>query len=324
MRAVVYRAYGGPEVLGVEEVVVPAPGDDEVSIRVRAASVNKGDWHLMRGEPALIRLMSGLRRPKLAILGTDVAGTIEAVGAKVTAFEVGDEVFGDLSGSGFGTFAEYVCGRVDALAPKPAGVSFEEAAAVPSAAVTALQAVRDHARVSRGERVLVHGASGGVGTYAVQLAKHFGAEVTGVCRGDKTEAVRVLGADRAIDYTQQDFASEGEQYDAIVDAGAYRSIFDHRRALKPGGRYVLVGGSMRALMQAMTLGPIVSMIGGKTIGNFLVKPNRTDLEFLAGLLESGAVRPVIDRRYGLDDLPEAMRYFEGGGVTGKVVIAIDA
>ena len=225
MKAMVYHNYGSPDVLKFEEVRTPTPADDEVLIKVRAASANAGDWHLLRGEPFLVRLMAGLRKPKDTVLGADVAGRVEAVGAKVAQFRPGDAVFGDLSESGFGAFAEYVSAPEDALVPKPAKLSFEEAAAVPSAATTALQALRDKGRIEPGQSVLVNGASGGVGSFAVQIAKSFGADVTGVCSTRNLEMVRSLGANHVIDYTQEDYTQNGSRYDLIVDAAAYPPIF---------------------------------------------------------------------------------------------------
>ncbi len=320
MKAMVYHNYGSPDVLKLEEVRKPTPADDEVLIKVHAASANAGDWHLLRGEPFLVRLMAGLRKPKDTILGADVAGRVEAVGESVTRFRPGDAVFGDLSESGFGAFAEYVSAPENALVPKPAKLSFEEAAAVPSAATTALQALRDKGRIQPGQRVLVNGASGGVGSFAVQIAKSFGADVTGVCSTRNLEMVRSLGADHVIDYTQEDYTQNGRRYDLIVDAAAYRPFSDSQRALNPNGIYVLIGGSGAQFLQATLLGPWASMTGDKKVATLLKKPNSEDLAFLADLLETGDVAPVIDRAYAFREIPEALRYLENGHAKGKVVI----
>ena len=323
MRAIVYEEYGSPDVLNFQEVEKPAPMEDEVLVKVHAASVNAADWHIMRADPPLVRLMGfGLLRPRNAILGADVAGRVEAVGRNVSQFRPGDEVFGDLSGDGFGGFAEYVCATEDVLASKPADTSFEEAAAVPLAAVTALQGLRDKGQVRQGQKVLINGASGGVGTFAVQIAKSFGAEVTGVCSTSKVDMVRSLGADHVIDYTQEDFTKNGQHYDLILAANGYHPISDYKRALSPEGTYVMTGGSGAQMFQSMTLGPILSMSGSKKLGNLSMKANKGDLIFMKGLLEDGKVKPVIDRTYPLAEVPEAIRYLEEGHARGKVVIAV--
>jgi NADPH:quinone reductase-like Zn-dependent oxidoreductase len=323
MRAIVYEEYGSPDVLNFQEVEKPAPMEDEVLVKVHAASVNAADWHLLRADPFLVRLMGfGLLRPKYKILGADVAGRVEAVGTNVSQFQPGDEIFGDLSGDGFGSFAEYVCAIEDVLALKPADTSFEEAAAVPLAAVTALQGLRNKAQVRQGQKVLINGASGGVGTFAVQIAKSFGAEVTGVCSTSKVDMVRSLGADHVIDYTQEDFTKNGQHYDLILAANGYHPISDYKRALSPEGTYVMTGGSGAQMFQSMTLGPILSMNGNKKLGNLSMKANKGDLIFMKGLLEAGEVTPVIDRSYPLSEVPEAMRYLEEGHARGKVVITV--
>jgi len=325
MRAVVHTRYGPPDALELRAVERPTPESGAVLIRVRAASVNAADWHLVRGEPFLVRLMGfGLRAPNRPGFGADVAGTVEAVGSAVTAFAPGDRVFGDLSVSGRGSFAEYVDASEDAVAPIPTGVSFEDAAATPMAAVTALQGLRDRGEIREGERVLVVGASGGVGTFAVQIAKSYGAEVTGVCRTEKVETVRSLGADAVIDYTQVNWTNTGERYDLILDAGAHQSVFAARRALAPGGRYVLVGGALGPMLQAMALGPLLSRLGEERVTMLTAEPNRADLETVGDLLESGELEPVVDRRYPLVETPEAVAYLESGGATGKVVVTVDA
>ncbi|NJP07460.1 MAG: NAD(P)-dependent alcohol dehydrogenase [Chloroflexaceae bacterium] len=323
MKAIICTRYGPPDVLQLKEVAKPTVGDDQVLINVQATSVNAGDRHLMRGDPFLVRLMFGLSKPKQPILGTDVAGRIEAVGKNITQFRPGDEVFGDLSDSGFGAFAQYVCTSEKALTQKPASMTFEEVAAVPSASVTALQGLRDKGGIQSGQQVLITGASGGVGTFAVQIAKSFGAEVTAVCSTSKIDMVRSIGADHVIDYKREDVTQGQQRYDLILDAAAYRSIRDYQRILQPKGTYVLIGGSMKNLFQAMLFGPLLSKTSGQKIGNMLVQPNTQDLRFMRDLLESGKVKPVIDKRYPLREVPQAMRYFESRQAQGKIVITVD-
>ncbi|MCE7923906.1 MAG: NAD(P)-dependent alcohol dehydrogenase [Haliscomenobacteraceae bacterium CHB4] len=322
MKAFVCHNYGSPDVLKLEEVEKPAPKDNEVLVKVHAASANAGDWHLLRGEPFLVRLMFGLFKPKNKILGADVSGRVETVGKNVTQFKPGDEVFGDLSESGFGAFAEYVSVPESALALKPANIGFEEASAVPSAAMTALQGLRDTGRIQPGQKILINGASGGVGTFAVQIAKSFGAEVTGVCSGRNMDMVRSIGADHVIDYTQEDFTQNGQQYDLILDSAAFRSIMDYRRILRPKGIYVMVGGATAQFLQAMFIAPWVSMTGTKKMATLLKKPNNNDLSFVKALLETSKIKPVIDRCYPMSEVPEALRYLEKGRARGKVVIGL--
>ena len=322
MKAIVYTRYGPPDVLQCKEVATPTPADDQVLIKVCAASVNPLDWHFMRGEPLFIRLMTGLRTPKHTVLGSDIAGRIEAVGANVKLLQPGDEVFGGL---GVGGFAEYACATENQLSLKPANLSFEEAAAVPIAAVTALQGLRDKGQIKPGSKVLVDGASGGVGTFAIQIAKSFGAEVTAVSSAGKLETARSLGADYVIDYAQKDFTRSGLHYDLILGANAYHSIFDYRRALSPGGICVIVGGnaSFLGMLEGMLLGPLLSLIGHKKSSSFMANMNSKDLDFLKHLLEAGKVVPVLDRRYPFSELAEAIRYLEEGHARGKVVIAFE-
>ena len=323
MKAIVYTQYGSPDVLQLKEIEKPAPGDDEVLIKLYAAAVNAADWHLLRGDPFLLRLFSGLLKPKQHILGADVAGRVEAVGRNVKLFQPGDEVFGDLSGCGRGGFAEYVCARENALVLKPARITFEEAAAVPLAGVTALQGLREKGQIKPGQKVLIQGASGGVGTFAVQVAKAFGAEVTGVCSTRNVDIVRSIGADQVIDYTQEDFTTNGQQYDLILAANGYHPISAYKRALRPEGIYVMTGGSEAQMYQVMVQGPWISMTGSKKMGNLLMRSNRKDLVFLKELLEAGKVVPVIDRRYPLRETAEAIRYLEEGHAQGKVVIMME-
>ncbi len=324
MKAIVYTQYGAPlDVLQFKEVEKPTPGDNEVLIKVHAASINAADWHIVRADPFLARFATGLLKPKNTIPGADVAGRVEAVGRSVTLFRPGDEVFSDLSACGWGAFAEYVCASKNALVLKPANMTFEQAAAVPLAAVTALQGLRDKGQIKAGQKVLINGASGGVGTFAVQLAKSFGAEVTGVCSTSKMDMVRSLGADHVVDYTREDFTKNGQRYDLILAANGNRSIFDYQRALSSEGIYVMVGGSMTQLFQAMLLGPGISMAGSKKMGNMLARQNQKDLTFVKELLETGKIVPVIDRRYPLSAVPEAIGYLEEGHAKGKVVITVE-
>ena len=322
MKAIVYTEYGSPDVLELKEVVKPTPKDNEVLVKVYAVSANAADLHLLRADPFLIRLSSGLLKPKNEILGSDIAGRVEAVGENVKQFKLGDEVFGDISAGGWGGFAEYVCTREDALVLKPANISFEEAAAVPMAAVTALQGLRSKGQIQPGQKVLINGASGGVGMFAVQIAKAFGAEVTAVCSTRNLDVVRSIGADHVIDYTQEDFTQNGKRYDLILAANGYRSISDYRRALTPKGTYVMTGGAMVQLSEVMLKGPWISMTGSQKMGNLLAKPNKNDLAFMKELLEAGKVKPVIDRCYPLSEVADALRYLEEGHAQGKVVITV--
>src|SRR3989440_3023595 len=287
MKAMVYHTYGSPDVLKLEEVQKPVPQDDEVLIKVHATSVNAGDWHLLRAKPFLMRLMGyGLLKPKNTILGSDIAGRVEAVGRNVKQFQSGDEVFGNTAKYGFGGFAEYVAVPENALVLKPTHISFEEAAAVPQAALTALQGLRDKGQIQKGQKVLINGAGGGVGTFAVQIAKSFGAEVTAVCSTRNLDMVRSIGADQVIDYTQEDFTQNGQRYDLILAANGYHPISDYKRALRPKGTYVMTGGSTAQVFQAMLLGPLISMTGSKKMGNLMAKLNQKDLAFMKELLEA--------------------------------------
>jgi NADPH:quinone reductase-like Zn-dependent oxidoreductase len=324
MKAIVNTTYGSPDVLKLEEVTKPTPKDNEVLLKVYATSVNAGDWHLLRAKPFLMRLMGyGLLKPKNTILGSDIAGRIEIVGNNVNQFQAGDEVFGNTATYGFGGFAEYVAVPEDALVLKPTTLSFEEAAAVPQAALVALQGLRDKGQIQPGQKVLVDGASGGVGTFAVQIAKAFGAEVTAVCSTRNVDMARSIGADHVIDYTREDFTQNGQQYDLIIAVNGYHSIFDYKRALSPKGMYVMTGGSGALLFQVMLLGPLISKTGRQKMGNSSHKPNQKDLECMKELLEAGKVKLVIDRRYPLRQTAEAIRYLEAGHAQGKVVITVD-
>jgi len=322
MKAIVFTKYGPPDVLQLKEVEKPTPKDDEVLIKVHAASINSWDWELLRGKPFVNRLLFGLLKPKIKILGADIAGRVEAVGRNVKQFQPGDGVFGDISGCGWGGFAEYVCASENALVLKPASMTFEEVAAVPQAAVLALQGLRDKGQIQPGQNVLINGAGGGAGTFAVQIAKSFGAEVTGVDSTRKLDMMRSIGADKVIDYTKEDFTKNKQRYDLILDFAAYHSIFDYKRALSPKGIYVMVGGSMAALFQAVFLGPLISMTGSKKMGILAHKPNK-GLDFMKELFEAGKVVPVVDKRYPLSEVAEALRYFGKGHARGKVVITLE-
>lgn len=324
MKAILYTKYGSPDVLQLKEIEKPIPKEDEVLVKIHSASANAGDWHLLRGKPFMIRIMGfGLLKPKNQILGADIAGRVEAVGKNVKQFQPGDQVFGNLSEYGFGGFAEYVCAKESALVLKPANITFEEVAAVPAAALTALQGLRDQGQIQPGQKVLINGASGGVGTFAVQIAKSFGAEVTGVCSTRNLDMVRSIGADHVIDYTQEDVTKNGQHYDLILDAAAYRSILDYKDILTPNGIYVFVGGSTAQLFQLMFLGSWISMTGSNKIVSLFMEPNHKDLVFIKELLETGKIVPVIDRTYSLRDVPEAIRYLEQGHARGKVVITLE-
>jgi len=324
MKAIVYTKYGPPDVLELKEVGKPAPKENEVLIKVQAASLNAYDWHLLMADPFLVRFMGGgLLKPKNKILGADMAGRVEAVGENVSQFKPGDDVFGDLARWGCGGCAEYVCAPEEALALKPKGMTFEQAAAVPMAALTALQGLRDKGHVQPGQKVLINGASGGVGTFAVQFAKFFGTEVTAVCSTGNMDMARSLGADHVIDYTKENFTKSGRQYDLILAANGYHPLADYKRALAPGGIYVMTGGSMRQIFQAMLLAPWFSMNGSRKMGGLTAQASQKDLVFIKELMEAGKVVPVIDRVYPLPEVPEALRYLVAGHAKGKVVITIE-
>jgi NADPH:quinone reductase-like Zn-dependent oxidoreductase len=318
MKAVVSYNRGSRDLLRYEETEKPVAGDDEVLVKVRASSVNPVDrFPLVVAR--VTRVVSWLNKPKATRLGFDVAGEVEAVGRNVTQFKPGDEVFGVCKGA----FAEYVCTGEDKLALKPASLSFEEAAAVPVAAITALLGLRDKGRIQRGQKVLIDGASGGVGTFAVQIARSFAADVTAVCSTRNVDTARRIGADRVIDYTCEDFTRSGQRYDLILAANGHHSIFAYRRALRPGGIYVMAGGGMLRLLQTLLLAPLLSRIGSKKMCIFLAKIDKKDLVLLRDLLQAGQVVPVIDRRYALREVAEALRYLGEGHAQGKIVITVD-
>ena len=323
MKAIIQTAYGEPsEVLEIREIEKPAPKDDEVLIKIQASSITFGDLTAVKGEPFIGRLWTGLREPKIKTPGKDVAGVIEAVGSDVKQFKPGDEVFSDVSECGWGAFAEYVSVPENAIVQKPANITFEAAAAVPESAVVALQGLRNKGNIQSGQKVLIYGASGGIGSFADQIAKSFDTEVTGVCSTRNVEMVRALGTDHVIDYTQEDFTQNGMQYDLILAAAGYRSIFDYKRALAPGGHYVVTGGEMAQIFQPMLLGPLASS-GGRTMTNLSMKSDKEDLAFVKDLIEAGKVAPVIDKSYPLSKLPEAFKYYAEGRSRGKVVVTID-
>lgn len=322
MRALVYEKYGLPDVLRIEEAEVPVPAAHEVLIAVHAASVNSWDWDLLRGKPFITRL-GGFRKPRYRTLGADIAGRVVAVGAAVRRFRPGDEVFGDLSGCGWGGFAEYVCASEQALTLKPEGLSFEQAAAIPQAAVLALQGLRDSGKLRQGHRVLINGAGGGVGTFGIQYAKLHGAEVTGVDKAEKLELLRSVGADRVVDCAKEDFVAGGPRYDLILDVVGNRSVFEIKRALNPGGAYVMVGGPMRRILLTLATGPLFAWLTKKRMHILVHKPNHDDQLVWKELAEGGQVVPVIDRRYSLADASEALKYFGEGRVQGKVVVCME-
>ena len=323
MKAIVRERYGSPDVLELKDVARPSIDDDSIVVRVRAASINAYDWHMLRGSPYLVRMMAGLRKPKTSAMGVDVAGTVEAVGKNVTGFRSGDEVFGSRNGS----LAQYVRGtEKSVLAPKPAGLTFEQAAAVPMAATTALQGLRDKGQVKPGQRVLINGSSGGVGTFAVQIAKALGAHVTAVCSTRNMDMVRSLGADEVIDYTKEDFTRSGRRYDVILDVAGTGSLSSRRRVLEPEGILVGVGSAdnsgMASIIAGMIETAVVSRLGKQKMPFFLAQNSKEDLLELTRLIEAGKIRPVIDRTYPLSETAEALRYLETGHARAKVVITV--
>jgi NADPH:quinone reductase-like Zn-dependent oxidoreductase len=317
MKAAVYRAYGPPKVVQIEDAEKPIPKDNEVLIEVRAASVNPLDWHFVRGKPNVVRMMAGLRRPKYTQLGADVSGQVETVGKNVVQFKPGDEVFGSCRGA----FAEYACASESALVMKPGNVAFEQAASAPVAAFSALQGLRDAGKIQPGQKVLINGAAGGVGTFAVQIAKSFGADVTGVCSTRNLDMVRSIGADRVIDYSLEDFTQSAQRFDLILDCVGNRSLSEYTRVLVPKGIHVPVGGSGDRLFVSLVNKFALSLfVSQKLVVFFLAKPNKVDLTIICELMATGKVTPVIDKRYKLSEVPEALEYLERGHARGKVVI----
>jgi NADPH:quinone reductase-like Zn-dependent oxidoreductase len=322
MKAIVYSKYGSPEVLHLHEVGKPVPKENEVLVKVHATSVNAVDWHLLTADIFLVRLNMGLFKPKYTILGSDIAGIVEAVGRDVKQFNPGDAVFGDVFGNNFGSFAEYVSAPESVLSLKPVNLSFDEVAAVPLAARTALQGLRDLGHIQAGQKVLINGASGGVGTFAVQVARYYGAEVTAVCSTRNVEMAHSIGASHVIDYTKEDFTQNGQQYDLILAVNGYHPISAYRRALTPKGVYVMTGGTIAQLFEGMLQGPGMSKKDGQQLGNLTLKPNPKDLPLLKELLETGKIVPVIDKRYSFSEIPDALRYFGEGHAKGKIVITV--
>jgi NADPH:quinone reductase-like Zn-dependent oxidoreductase len=317
LKAIVYTKYGGPEVLKIEELEKPSPKDDEVLVKVYAASINDWDWGLLHGD-FINRLLNGFLKPRRKILGSDIAGRIEAIGKNVARFKPGDEVYGDLSGQ-WGGFAEYVCAPEKALVLKPAGMSFEQAAAIPQAAMLAVQGLIDRGKIRRGQKILINGAGGGVGSFGIQIAKLYGVEVTGVDNTGKLDMMRSMGFDHVIDYTREDFTKNGKQYDLILDVKTNRSMFDYSRALCRHGVYATVGGSLGRLLQALVLGPLISMIYKKHIRIVALKPNK-DLLYMNELFEAGKLKPVIDGPYKPHEISEVFRIFGKGEHKGKMII----
>ncbi|HQV29762.1 MAG TPA: NAD(P)-dependent alcohol dehydrogenase [Thermoflexales bacterium] len=322
MKAIVSTRYGTPDVLELKEVEKPTPRDNEVLVKIHATSINAADWHLLTADIFLVRLAAGMLKPKNTILGCDIAGTVEAVGRDITQFKPGDAVFGEVFRHHYGGFAEYIAVPEQILALKPANLTFEAAAAAPLAAITALQGLRDLGQIQAGQKVLINGASGGVGTFAVQIAKHYGAEVTAVCSTRNVDLARALGACHVIDYTREDFTRNGLQYDLILAANGNLPVSAYRRALTPTGLCVMTGGSPSQTFPVMFLGPVLSKKDGQRFSMLTLKPNLKDLPLIKELLEAGKIASVIDRRYSLAEAPDAFRYFGEGHAKGKVVINV--
>lgn len=323
MKAIVYTKYGSPAMLQLKEVDKPTPKEDEVLIKVYASSVNSWDWDLLKGKPFLVRMIGGLWKPRHKILGADIAGKVESVGSNVREFQTGDEVFGDIAGSGFGGFAEYVAVPEKLLARKSSAMTFEQSAALPQAGLLALQGLCHKGTIKQGQEILINGAGGGVGTIALQYAKSLGAIVTCVDKAEKFELLRSLGADHLIDYTKENYTRNGLQYDRILDVIAHRSVFDYKRALKPGGTFTMIGGSMGGLLLIfLFFGSLISRLGSKKLGIMGYKPNRKDLEYLNQLFEEGKLVTIIDKCFPLQEVPAAFQYFGSGDFKGKIVISV--
>lgn len=321
MKAIVYDKYGSPDVLKLKDIEKPVPGDNEVLVKIHAAALNSADVDLLTGN--VFGRISGLFKPSYKILGSDISGLVEAVGKNVKLFQPGDEVYGDMTNSGFGTFAEYKCVSENALMKKPSYMTFEEAAAIPSAGVIALQGIRSKRQIHPGDKVLINGAGGGMGTFAVQMAKTYGAEVTGVDRGEKLNKILQLGADHVIDYTKEDYTKQSQCYDLILDCQGFHSAFKYKRKLRPDGTYLMIGGSVASALQVIVIGPLISATSSKSVGLLVGRPNRKeDLIVLEELFESRKVVPVIDKSYPLSDVAEAFRYFEKGLFKGKIIITM--
>lgn len=321
MKAIVFTKYGAPDALQLKEMPKPSPGENEVLVKIHATAVNDYDWSMVRGKPYLYRLMFGLLKPKKQIPGMELSGTVEAMGKNVRAFQVGDAVYGDISEYGFGSFAEYICIHEKALALKPAAMSFEEAAAIPHASMLAYQGLVEIGKIQKGQQILINGAGGGVGTFGLQLAKLYDAEVAGVDTGDKLEMMKSIGFDQVIDYRKEDFTKNGQRYDLILDARTTRSIFSYARSLKANGAYVTVGGNLSALFQLLLLKPWFSSFSAKNFHIVALKPNK-NLAYINELFEAGKIKTVIDGPYELSKAPDALNYFGEGKHQGKVVISI--
>ena len=321
MKAVIYEQYGTPDILELREVIKPVPKENEVLIKVVAASVNSWDYDRLTGHPRLYRLLHGLFRPNINILGADVAGIVEAIGGSVTKFKPGDEVFGDLCAGSWGAFAEYVCANENELILKPNNVTFEEAASIPQAGQMAYQGIYDYKEILPGHKILINGAGGGVGSFAIQMAKSLGAEVTGVDSSEKLGFMQSLGVDNVIDYKKENYTKSGKQYDLIIDVTARHSIFDYKKVLTPTGRYLMIGGSVSSILQAAILGPMISKKNGKQLGILAHKPNK-DLSMIIELIESSKVKPIIDQVHKLSEIADALRYIGEGRVKGKIIITI--
>lgn len=321
MKAIVFEKYGSPDVLELRDVETPSPKDDEVLIKVHAASVNSWDWDWLTGRPYIYRLLFGLFKPRIRILGCDVAGEVVSTGKNVKSLQPGDEVFGDLSQGNWGCFAEYVCAKENALIKKPIDMTFEQAASIPQAGLLALQGLRYRGQIRKGQKVLINGAGGGVGTFAIQIAKYFGAEVTAVDKPHKLELMKLLSADHVIDYTKEDYTNTGQQYDLILDTVATRSIFDYKRALTADGTFVMVGGSPGSILQTALLGSLVTKFGKKKVGLLLHKPNE-GLKDMITLFQTGKVIPVIERCFKLTEVPNALRLQGEGNAKGKIMINV--
>lgn len=320
MKAAVYTQYGDPDVLELKETDKPAPKDDEVLVKVHAVSINDWDLQLLEGRPFANRMMNGLFRPNIQVLGSDIAGRVEAAGKNIQKFKQGDEVYGDLSGR-WGGFAEYACASENALAFKPSGMSFEQAAAIPQAAMLAVQGLIDRGNIRQRQKVLINGAGGGVGTFGLQIARQYGAYITGVDNGGKLDMMLTMGFDRVIDYTKQDFTKDKHQYDLILDTKSNRSVCNYVRALKPNGTYVTVGGDTGRLIEVLLLGPLISVFSRKKLRIVFLKPNK-NLEYMNGLFEAGKVKPIIDGSYRLEEITDALKLFQKGKHKGKVVITV--
>ena len=318
MKAVLYEKYGPPEAMKLREIEKPTPKDDEILVKIHATSVNASDHELLTGNPPYARIW-GLFKPNYKVLGSDIAGTVEAIGKNVTEFNPGDEVFGDLF-EHWGGFAEYVSAPEKMWISKPKSLSFESIAALPQAAVIALQGLRDKGKIQKGQHVLINGAGGGAGSFAIQLAKMYNAEVTAVDHTEKLELMRSIGADHVVDYTKEDYTKSGKQYDLVLDFVAKRSIFDSKKALKPEGRYVIVGGYLSIIFQTVFIGPLISIFEKKKMSMLAAKQSKEDLKFIIELIESGKIKAIIDKKFSLEEVPEALRYLGDGHAKGKVVV----